>query len=79
MGAVTDKPDEPGGCSSTDRSTDRSPRRPPRSGRPVRPNLDEIFGDVLPTTTSDEREPEQPSGDRDAWYERNRPPHHDRD
>ncbi|HEX2130034.1 MAG TPA: hypothetical protein VHH15_00645 [Actinophytocola sp.] len=45
----------------------------------MRPNLDEIFGDVLPTTTSDEREPEQPSGDRDAWYERNRPPHHDRD
>jgi len=39
--------------------------------------LDEIFGDVLPATTSDERDPEPPADDRD-WYERNRPPHHDR-
>ncbi|MCT2582957.1 hypothetical protein [Actinophytocola gossypii] len=55
------------------------PGRDQRRRQPTRPNLDEIFGDVLPATTSDEREPEHPSGDRDAWYERNRPPHHDRD
>jgi hypothetical protein len=42
-----------------------------------RRDLDEIFGDVLPATTSDEREPEQPDAERDSWYERNRPPHHD--
>lgn len=52
------------------RVSDRAKRR--------RPSLDEIFGDVLPATTSDEREPEAPSGDRDSWYEQNRPPHHDR-
>lgn len=52
----------------------------PNHERPrARPSLDEIFGDVLPATTSDEREPERPGGDRDAWYEQNRPPHHDRD
>jgi hypothetical protein len=63
---VTDKPDNP-----DDQATGR---RPPR-----RPNLDEIFGDVLPATTSDEREPEPPDAARDSWYEQNRPPHHDRD
>ncbi|OLF11122.1 hypothetical protein BLA60_14095 [Actinophytocola xinjiangensis] len=44
-----------------------------------RPTLDEVFGDVLPTTTSDERDPQPPTDDRDSWYEQNRPPHHDRD
>jgi hypothetical protein len=39
-------------------------------------DLDEIFGDVLPDTTSDERDQERP--DSDSWYEQNRPPHHDR-
>jgi hypothetical protein len=51
---------------------------PPRPSKPRR-DLDEIFGDVLPSTTSDEREPQQPDPDGDTWYERNRPPHHDRD
>jgi len=50
------------------------PERPPRR----RPDLDEIFGDVLPATTSDERDPEPPAQD-DDWYHQNRPPHHDRD
>lgn len=58
----------------TDKPDDQAADRPRR-----RPNLDDIFGDVLPATTSDEREPEQPGGDRDSWYEQNRPPHHDRD
>lgn len=47
--------------------------------RPRRRDLDDIFGDVLPATTSDERDPERPESDRDTWYEQNRPPHHDRD
>ena len=46
---------------------------------PDRPDLDEIFGDVLPSTTSDEREPDPRQEDVDDWYERERPPHHDRD
>jgi len=40
--------------------------------------VDEIFGDVLPDTTSDEREPGQRTPDSDSWYLENRPPHHDR-
>ncbi|CRK61434.1 hypothetical protein [Alloactinosynnema sp. L-07] len=45
--------------------------------RTRRRDLDRIFGDVLPDTTSDERDPgraEDP--DRDEWYRQNRPPHH---
>ena len=49
----------------------------PRQRR--RRDLDEIFGDVLPATTADERDPERPEPERDSWYESNRPPHHDRD
>ncbi|GAB2745779.1 hypothetical protein [Amycolatopsis magusensis] len=43
-----------------------------------RRRVEEIFGDVLPETTSDERDPDPPGGDRDSWYHENRPPHHDR-
>ncbi|WP_116045544.1 hypothetical protein [Amycolatopsis palatopharyngis] len=50
--------------------------RPPR--RPAKRELDAVFGDVLPDTTSDEREPEARSRDSDAWHLENRPPHHDR-
>jgi hypothetical protein len=46
-----------------------------------RRRLDEVFGDVLPTTTSDERdardEPVSTTGDEELLA--NRPPHHDRD
>jgi len=48
---------------------------------PVRRRLDEVFGDVLPTTTSDERdardEPAPATSDEELLA--NRPPHHDRD
>ncbi|MEU3621038.1 hypothetical protein [Amycolatopsis coloradensis] len=44
----------------------------------TRRRVDEIFGDVLPDTTSDEREPGQRTPDSDSWYLENRPPHHDR-
>ncbi|ANZ36494.1 hypothetical protein BBK82_10865 [Lentzea guizhouensis] len=40
-----------------------------------RRRLAEVFGDVLPETTSDERGGEA-GGDREAWYRENRPPHH---
>lgn len=42
-----------------------------------RKTLDEIFGDVLPDTTNDERD--HSSGDggySEQWYQENRPPHH---
>nr|WP_143174398.1 hypothetical protein [Streptoalloteichus hindustanus] len=40
--------------------------------------LRRVFGDVLPETTRDERDPEAPRRDTDTWYRENRPPHHDR-
>jgi len=46
---------------------------PPRR----RPDLDEVFGNVLPDTTRDERDPGEPESIEESWYERNRPPHHD--
>ncbi|WP_035303933.1 hypothetical protein [Actinokineospora inagensis] len=51
----------------------------PEAGEPAkrrRPTLDEIFGDVLPDTTADERDPTTPAATPDDWYLRNRPPHH---
>jgi hypothetical protein len=43
-----------------------------------RQRLAEVFGDVLPDTTSDEREPEdgKAESDRDAWHRDQVPPHH---
>jgi hypothetical protein len=46
---------------------------------PVRRRLDEVFGDVLPSTTSDERDDRPEQGDGDADLLANRPPHHDQD
>ncbi|MFB9742149.1 hypothetical protein ACFFOU_13630 [Pseudonocardia sulfidoxydans] len=48
----------------------------------MRRRIEEIFGDTLPVTTSDERGDDEPrSGDPsgDEWLRANRPPHHDRD
>ncbi|WP_460397610.1 hypothetical protein [Actinophytocola sediminis] len=81
-----DRADQPGQPDPADRTGPDGPNgptgphgRPDSRARRRGPSLDEIFGDVLPATTSDERDPEGPSGDTDSWYERNRPPHHDRD
>ncbi|WP_091675033.1 hypothetical protein [Amycolatopsis marina] len=49
---------------------------PPR--RPDKRELDAVFGEVLPDTTSDEREPGVRGRDSDDWHLENRPPHHDR-
>jgi hypothetical protein len=49
----------------------------------VRRRLDEVFGEVLPSITSDERDDRDTRpdgrGDTDADLLANRPPHHDRD
>jgi hypothetical protein len=45
----------------------------------VRRRLDEVFGDVLPDTTADERDDRPDRGDGDAELLANRPPHHDQD
>jgi len=44
-----------------------------------RARLDAVFGDVLPDTTSDERDPGTRSGEDDtgdAWLRAQVPPHH---
>lgn len=57
-------------------ATDQGTPRP----APSRKLLDDIFGDVLPTVTSDERDEQDGRGsgdaERDRWYQDNRPPHH---
>ena len=43
-----------------------------------RRRLAEIFGEVLPETTSDERTERRPApNEGERWYRENRPPHHD--
>ncbi|MCP2168709.1 hypothetical protein [Goodfellowiella coeruleoviolacea] len=51
----------------------QEPSRRPRHRRRVA----EVFGDVLPDTTRDERDPGEQTPDREAWYRENRPPHHE--
>lgn len=48
------------------------------STRVDRRRLDAVFGEVLPETTSDERDPPAAPESTDRWYQENRPPHHDR-
>ncbi|MCK0172819.1 hypothetical protein [Mycolicibacterium sp. F2034L] len=42
-------------------------------------SVNKVFGEILPETTADERDPEASSGDRDhdRWLRDNVPPHHD--
>jgi len=54
------------------------PREDPKPTRcPAPKRLGEVFGDVLPDTTTDERDPEPRPDSGDRWYEENRPPHHE--
>ena len=63
-------------------SSSRDDRPPPVDASPVAAPrvdsrlLDEIFGQVLPDTTADERDPAGNSGYDEQWYRENRPPHH---
>ena len=59
--------------------------QPPESREPTaetpsqrRRRLAAVFGDVLPDTTEDEREPEAPSEEsaQDRWLRGQVPPHH---
>lgn len=60
-----------------------SHRDPPHSAETEwqrRRRLAEVFGDVLPETTSDERDPSEPAGRpesaAEAWLKDQVPPHH---
>jgi len=50
----------------------------PRDDAERKRRLAEVFGDVLPETTSDERDDESGADDsaRDAWLRDEVPPHH---
>jgi hypothetical protein len=57
----------------------QQPGSPSEDEAARRRRLAEVFGDVLPDTTSDEREPGDPTADdsaRDDWYRDQVPPHH---
>ncbi|MEV3964893.1 hypothetical protein AB0M34_29075 [Nocardia sp. NPDC050193] len=55
--------------------TPEVPRRAHRrTGDPAR--LDRIFGEVLPSTTRDERDDGATSGADDEWWRSQVPPHH---
>ena len=59
-------------------SESRPPEQPAESDWQRRRRLAAVFGDVLPETTSDERDPESaPDQDgTDAWLHAQVPPHH---
>lgn len=50
----------------------------PETPEARRRRLHAVFGEALPETTSDEREPERPEEEsaRDAWWREQVPPHH---
>jgi hypothetical protein len=51
-----------------------------KSAQGKRRELADVFGDVLPETTSDERsEASDGARETERWYRENRPPHHERD
>ncbi|AZI57305.1 hypothetical protein EH165_03140 [Nakamurella antarctica] len=51
----------------------QNPLKPPLDQQ----ELDRIFGEVLPESTSDDRDVDRRgSGGLDDWYRANRPPHH---
>ena len=62
----------------SDQPRDQSPDRPAETEWQRRRRLEAVFGDVLPETTSDERDPD-PRDDEppsDAWLRAQVPPHH---
>lgn len=58
--------------------TPEAPQRSEASRRSARRRIAEVFGEVLPETTSDERDPQRGPAMSEDWYRENRPPHHDR-
>lgn len=76
------KDGEPKGREPKDREPENSePENEAADGKRVaarRRRMAEIFGDVLPQTTGDERDPGGTvQQDRETWYRQNRPPHHE--
>ncbi|MDT7559049.1 MAG: hypothetical protein QOI68_3519, partial [Pseudonocardiales bacterium] len=82
-GAEVTEPEVAGAAEVTEQAELGAPERAgPELGDAVRAaarrrRLAEVFGDVLPEATSDDRsESGPPAGADDRWYTENRPPHH---
>ncbi len=71
---MTDGPDG----RAADGSAGAAEPRAPELAEALRRRLDDVFGDVLPATTSDERDPAAEEPDPEAALLADRPPHHDR-
>ncbi len=70
-GPAPDHSSEPSGPAGSNEPTGTAPVD--------RRRIDEIFGDVLPDVTGDERDAPRAfdaAADDDRWYLDNRPPHH---
>jgi|GEM_PF-6659746 len=55
-----------------------SQQRPSADTDRKRRRVDEVFGELLPDVTSDERGIHDEGATTDQWYLENRPPHHER-
>ena len=71
----------PDQTSSPDGSAGQAQDGTPPAGRPEtawqrRKRLATGFGDVLPETTTDERDPAEEQGSSDRWLREQVPPHH---
>ena len=52
------------------------PGQPEESAEARRRRIADVFGDVLPDTTADERDPEGQDDRGDSWLRAQVPPHH---
>jgi hypothetical protein len=70
---MSDAPDDKTPAETPDEAAEGSPEEETEWQR--RKRLAAVFGDVLPETTSDERD-ESDSGTSEEWLKRQVPPHH---
>lgn len=57
-------------------STPTSKDQPEETAAERKRRLAAVFGDVLPETTSDERDDDEPARGSDEWLKSQVPPHH---
>jgi hypothetical protein len=78
-GHPSEPPPEPRESARPDESADPPARR--ELSEQQRRRLAEVFGEVLPATTADERDDREDAPDQnaDARFLADRPPHHDRE
>jgi hypothetical protein len=79
MGRMSQPPESPDSSGEEERDRSRAGgQESARAEAARRARLAAVFGDLLPETTADERDPSSAAGRGEDWYRENRPPHHDR-